>query len=84
MKFIKTQESFFDVKYEVGDYVILSNDVFCEIIEVNNVTQSYKVEFLYKGRISEAWADERHVTEKMTTEQIEKFEVEKASIKYNL
>jgi len=89
MKKIKTYESFFGLKYNIGDYIKFNNKyvlkyIFAKIIDVNRASASYKCEIFFSDELSTEWLDSRHVERLMTPEEIENFEMKKNIKKYNL
>jgi hypothetical protein len=78
-------------KYEIGDYVLLNDDpknkwmidIECEIIKIEN--DSYQISSFYKnGKCAILWIHNDEISRKMTSEEIEKYEIKKNSEKYNL
>lgn len=89
MKYIKTLESFFDLKYEIGDYIKFNDKTnisypFAKIIDSNKVLISYKCEYFFGDEIDVDWIQESYIQRLMTPEEKENFEIKINRMKYNL
>lgn len=88
MKYIKTHESFFDLKYGIGDYVKLDDDIlfypYAKIIELNRVSGYYKCIMFFSNKIDSDWIDSRNIERVLTPQEIQEFEIKLNQNKYNL
>ena len=87
MKYIKKiNDSFFNLKYDINDYVNIENLTYphAKIIDKNKVSESYKVGIFFNGEYNEEWVDERSIIGKMSPEEIENYKIKVAAYKYNL
>ena len=93
MKYIKKYE-WFEYKYKIGDYVYVSGysnfEPYAKILKVNKETSSgwdYRIRAWsidYKKMVDYFYIDEIDIERKLTPEEIEEFEIQINSNKYNL
>jgi len=98
MKYLKMYEDNFGTqKYEVDDYVFLLNNrrfwnlnVCCKIIdvlEIKNGTISYKIKTFWiddPSKEEKVWVLQKEIERKLTPEEVEEFEFNQTTNKYNL
>jgi len=92
MKYINEYNNINDIRYDVGDYVLLKENyfkgiyktiyIFSKIIEIKKIDSvPYLVEFADGETF---WVSNSIITRKMTNDEIKKYELEKSTNKYNI
>jgi hypothetical protein len=88
MNKLKTYESFFEMKYQDDDYIKFKkgefNYPYAKIIQTMPVASSYKVEMFFSYKFTTKWIDESQIERLMTPDEIEEFNLELMTNKYNI
>lgn len=88
MKYTKTYEKFFELKYNIGDYIKFKKNQFhypyAKIINTNTLTSTYNVEMFFSGKYKIDWINEDQIERKLKPKEIERFDLRLITNKYNI
>lgn len=86
MKILKKYEAFFELDYEVGDYVKAINLTipYAKILDSSLVASRYKIGFIFNDEYMEDWVSNKFIIDKMTESEIGDFEAMLSAKKFNI
>jgi hypothetical protein len=88
MNKLKTYEKFFELKYNIGDYIKFKKNIFAypyaKIVNTNSLTTTYKVEMFFFDKLIIGWINEDQIERKLNSEEIERFDLRLMTNKYNI
>jgi len=99
MKYIKTFEDNKNIDYNVDDYILIKKyyidfwkskwaiekqDVFKFAKIIGNYEIRYAIEVISNNTIKKFYLPDKYFERKLNEEEIEEFEIKKASLKFNL